>query len=132
VKRSRIARKTEIKRGGKPRARNAKRWAKNHQRAHGPVERREWIKAQPCWACGILGYSDGAHIKTGGTSRKADARFQIPLCRGLRLAHGGCHTLQHQEGWSMFPTLHTLELREAAAAEIESAWLAYSHRRLEA
>ena len=105
---------------------NRKRKAANLERAHGPAERREWIKTLPCANCGIVGYSEGAHIKNGGMSKKADARFVIPLCGIYIVARKGCvigcHHLQHGFGWGVLTALDTPEKREAAAARTEELW----------
>ena len=118
---------------GKPMKKvNRKRKAANLERAHGPAERREWIKTLPCANCGIVGYSEGAHIRNGGMSRKADARFTIALCAsrvaligGVNFPISGCHYAQHRYGWTYLATLDTPEKREAAAARTEQLWLAH-------
>ena len=130
-----LKRKTELKRGGaiprttRIKGANRKRKAANLERAHGPAERRAWMSTLPCANCGIVGYSEGAHIKNGGMSRKADARFTIPLCTS-RYYIGwivGCHPNQHgvNGGWHLLGQLDTPEKREAAAARTEQLWLAH-------
>ena len=122
-----LKRKTELKRGGaiprttRIKGANRKRKAANLERAHGPAARREWIKTLPCANCGIVGYSEGAHIKNGGTGKKAEARFTIPLC-GRVVGVIGCHGVQHSFGWSALIELNTPEKREAAAARTEELW----------
>ena len=108
---------------------NRKRKAANLERAHGPAERREWIKTLPCANCGIVGYSEGAHIRNGGMSRKADMRFVIPLCGwhgDWTAADSGflmsCHGAQHAYGWAELPNLDTLVKREVFADGIENLW----------
>lgn len=75
--------------------------AKETNRIYGPKTRREWMKTLPCSACGVVGYSEGAHVLgNGGMSRKADADTQAPLC-GLNYwpttkvayLYAGCHNL---------------------------------------
>ncbi len=113
---------------------NRKRKAANVKRAYGPVERREWMKRQSCFACGLTrGIVFGteveivsAHIVTGGTGRKADAHLTVPLCE--REDGHGCHQLQHQFGWGYLTHLNTKAKREAAAATTEAAWQAHLHQ----
>ena len=121
MKRSPIKRRSAPHRTTAIRTRNRKRKAANLERAHGPAERREWIKTLPCANCGIVGYSEGAHIKNGGMSKKADARFTIPLC-GRVVGVIGCHGVQHSFGWSALVELNTPDKREAAAARTEELW----------
>ncbi len=107
---------------------NRKRKAANHARAYGDGERIEWVKLRPCANCSQIANGSSrrvvnAHIKSGGIGRKADARFNIPLCEMDR--GDGCHQIQHGPfgGWSRLPRLDTPEKREAAAAKTEAAWL---------
>jgi hypothetical protein len=53
-------------------------------------EYREMIVSLPCSLCGVVGFSDPAHIKSRGAGGKADVI--APLCR-CRPAEGieGCH-----------------------------------------
>lgn len=85
------ASRTAVKRKPRPKAET--------ERIYGPPARRKWMKLQPCSACGVVGYSEGAHVLgNGGTGRKADADTQAPLC-GIRPEHNrtgtylGCHIL---------------------------------------
>ncbi len=109
---------------------NRKRKAANTKRAYGPASRRAWVKTQPCANCdyGPSPWVEiaNAHIKNGGMSRKADARFNIPLCETVEGL--GCHQVQHRVGWSALPRLDTPEKREAAAARTEAAWQAHLHQ----
>lgn len=77
-RRSRLARTTMVRR---PRT------MAETVRAHGDVERREWMKRQPCVICGRVP-SDAAHVKTGGTGRKADAQLTAPLCSDTACERG--------------------------------------------
>lgn len=115
------ARGGEIKRKTRMKGANRERKAANLERAHGPAERREWIKTLPCANCGIVGYSEGAHIKNGGMSKKADARFIVPLC-GQHHDVIGCHATQHIYGWSALWALDCGWLRSLAADRTEAAW----------
>lgn len=108
-----MKRSAPMKRSGRVKARNAKRYAKNWTRAYGSPERVAWVQSLPCVGCGG-GPSENAHAISGGKSRKADADTVAPLCRG-------CHTAydQHREP---FDTPDARALVIAAAAETERAW----------
>jgi|SRR5882672_4020261 len=60
---------------------NAKRKAKELLRTFGPPERREWMKLMPCVADCCPHKTENVHTKGGGGSRRADARFIVPMCR---------------------------------------------------
>ncbi len=130
------ARKAPLRSSGPPERRtrvkpkNAKRAKENHERAYGPEERVEWIRTLHCANCDMPAvFWDrkivSAHIKNAGMSRKADARFTIPLCETR--FRDGCHDIQHgpNGGWHRLPRLDTPEKREAAAARTEKLWQAY-------
>lgn len=116
-----------IPRHAPPRRKNVKRRAKNLLRAHGPPERRAWMKTQPCVVCGRTP-SDAAHITTGGMSRKADADQTVPLCSNFNGSqeHSGHHwELDHGPGRRAgFEQRYKINLTACAAAT-ESAWLAF-------
>ncbi len=115
--------------------RNAKRKASEMERAYGPPERREFVKAMPCAACRVVGYSENAHLLgNGGMSRKADADTVGPLC-GPRAVfavlnykiYPGCHNLydKHRATFdAVFPTFDP----ERTAAETQAAWSAHLHQ----
>ncbi len=109
-------RKTRVK------PRNAKRKAKEFDRAYGSEARVEWVKRQRCVACGLEGYSENAHVSGGGVGRKADAAKIIPLCIW-------CHRRQHEMGAGTFAIRFSLDLR-ALAAETERAWRDYERNRI--
>ncbi len=131
-----IQRKAPLRSSGPPERRtemprvNRKRKAKNTLRAFGPVERRKWMKTQLCVGCGrVQGFFTNivsAHIETGGTGRKSDARLTIALCETITKT--GCHDAQHLWGWSCIKKLDTPEKREAAAARTEAAWQAHLYQ----
>lgn len=58
---------------------------------------------------------DVAHVRVGGMSRKADARFTAPLCR----RH---HRALHQNGRESFELEYAVNLDEAAR-ETEALWI---------
>lgn len=64
----------------------------NWARAYGSAERVEWVGLRPCVFCHRVGTEErpnqNAHVKNGGTSRKADARWIVPACHGC---HGDAH-----------------------------------------
>lgn len=97
---------------GPNRARQNKAWT----RAYGSAERVAWIAALPCVACGRVP-CQGHHIVSGGKSRKADARFVVPLCA----SH---HAALHDHGKATFERLYAVNLSERADA-CERAWRAF-------
>ena len=120
VKRSKpLRRGGYIKRRVRVKPRNAVRRAKNHERAYGGETRLKWIAAQGCLVetssvSDCAGDVANHHVKSGGTSRKADAEFIVPLCH----AH---HTELHGRGRRTFEWRHGLNLREEAV-KIEKRW----------
>lgn len=118
-----IARSTKpIARSTKPIAktpvkkRNAKRKVSEFARAYGSKARVEWVKSRPCvaWTRNCQGPIHNHHIKNGGGSRKADARFIVPLCE---LHHGVLHRMGRQS----FESGYNCHL-ETWAATIELQW----------
>ncbi len=87
-----------------------------------------FIKAHPCCACRVVGYTEAAHTVTGGTGRKADARTIVPLCGIRPYISGlgeGCHGALHRLGVTTFEQGYCAgkSLKEIAA----SLWSTY-HR----
>lgn len=125
--------RTPLKRSQRP-IRKKPRTKSEKLRIYGPPGFVEWCKSQPCIACGVVGYSEVAHIKTGGTGRKADWTDTIPLCsarsfvtpssRGWLM---GCHMVLHQTGRESFELRWDIDL-EVAAIAIQEQWA--SHTRL--
>lgn len=66
-------------------------------------------------ACGVVGYSENAHIETGGVGRRADADQIVPLCS---IHHG----LLHQEGRGWFEAAYDVDLEVAAISTVQR-WL---------
>lgn len=51
------------------------------ERIYGPPDRREWVTTLPCAACGLIGYSQNAHVLPNKSKgRKGDAKGIAPLC----------------------------------------------------
>lgn len=112
--------------------RKKKRPASKTIRIYGSKARRDWVKLQPCAACGVVGYSENAHVappSEKGTGYKADAKWVAPLC-GMRelwspggfSASIGCHTMYDEFRSSFdrrFPDFDPAK----ACAETERAWL---------
>ena len=109
-------RKCTPRRGAPPKKRNQARRNREWSRAYGSKERQAFVQSLPCIVCGYVP-CDPAHIKGDGASRKADARYTVPLCR----LH---HAEQHQFGVETFGARHGLDL-ESLAAECERAWLSF-------
>ncbi len=74
----------------------------NWLRSHGSAERVAWVGRQPCVFCHRTPTeeqpSHNHHVRGGGMSRKADARFIVPACvRCHALAHNGGSRLTRDE-----------------------------------
>lgn len=117
-----------LKRSGwikrKTRIRPKKRSASEYARIYGSPERVEWMRTQRCLArrtsqsfrvC--VGPVEGHHIKNGGTGRKADAKWCVPLCR----KH---HDFLHNVGPETFAAMYHLDLQDEAR-QTESRWQDY-------
>jgi len=113
-----------IPRGKPPKPRNAKRKASEFTRAYGSKARVAWVKAQPCLVgpngkC--AGDIENHHVKTGGGSRRSDARFIVPICQ----YH---HQQLHIIGRRTFEIFYNVHL-ETAAAQCELDWQKVSTER---
>lgn len=101
------------------------------ERIYGPKGYVEWIHEQPCIACGVVGFSEVAHIKTGGMGRKDDWTRTVPLCGvrpGFAGLYMGCHRF-HDEYPTNFHDAHGNLLLDVVADAINRAW--HSRRRRE-
>jgi hypothetical protein len=100
------------------------------ERAHGPVEYREWMKSQRCIVRGCRAQPcDSAHIRSGGTSRKADWTETVPLCSTRpRDGYRGHHE-QYDARKKSFPLEHDLDMAAEAAAN-QRRWRTVAARRL--
>jgi hypothetical protein len=86
-----------------------------YARIYGGKARVEWVASLPCVAAhhGCVGPIQGHHIKTDGTSRKADARFIVPLCRFHHdEVHHGVASFQRKYGVNL----------AAEAERVDAAW----------
>jgi hypothetical protein len=101
-------------------------------RAYHSVERVEWVKRQPCAACGIVGHSHNAHCPPkgeAGTSYKADSKWIAPLCGArttyrngrLMYAYIGCHKLYDDYPEAFKEKYPNLDM-QAVATETERRW----------
>lgn len=120
-----IPRRKALKRSAPPRKR--KRTASERERIYGPPGFVEWIHEQPCACCRVVGYSEAAHMVTGGTGRKADWTTIAPLCR-TRTVSGwlaeGCHALAHRRGMSALAHREPSFNPETAMVKTQNAWAA--------
>lgn len=76
-------------------AKKKKRSKSEFNRIYGSKERVEFVKSLPCAACGVVGYSENAHVAPAsekGTGYKAGWEWIAPLC-GDRYGLLGCHSL---------------------------------------
>lgn len=95
---------------------NPVRRAKERLRAYGPLARREWIASQPSILSG-RGPCENVHVKCGGTSRKAGAKWIVPLTEAE-------HHELHQHGQKTFEAAHQIDLLHWAAV-IDARWEQY-------
>ena len=102
-----------------------KRSAAERARIYGPAERREWIRTQPCIACGEVGFSENAHTATEGMGRKAHYSMIVPLCGSLWSIVQNCHGELHRIGIKSFEEKYGVDLQKAAA-ETEAKWKSQS------
>lgn len=119
------------KRSESPRKRPRKK--SERERIYGPPGFLDWIHEQPCIACGVAGFSEVAHIRTGGTGRKDDWVRTVPLC-GPHFIPGtlwipphhyaGCHWTLDNQGLASLEhaTIRIPIDLEKHAAEIRSRW----------
>lgn len=114
AKPSRLTRSGPPKRTGRPKLRNAKRKAKEFARAYGSKERVEWVKSLPSVVCGERPCVN-AHVRTGGTGRKADAKWIVPM---TDVEHQNYHVVGKRffEQWA-----GNIDL-DALATATEAAW----------
>ena len=98
MKRSKpIGRTTPLRSTG--RIRPKRRTAKEATRIYGTPAHQDWLRAMPCLGCARMGSEDRPHhlhhTKNGGTGKKADACWQVPLCHDChRLVHAGAETFE--------------------------------------
>lgn len=105
-----------------PRKRNVQRHKKEWLRAYGSQKRVKFVQSLPCLVDGCNRYPlarQCVHIKTGGTSRKADADKTVPLCYYHHMV------VLHMIGVETFQEAYGIDLAEAAA-ETQKAWLLFS------
>lgn len=111
--------KAGLKRKSPVRKVNQKRRASEFARCYHSKERVAWVQRQPCVVC-TLSPCDNAHIRTGGTGRKAGYRQIVPLCSPF-YDEDGCHRYLHAIGRASFERTYGIDL-VAAAAETERRW----------
>lgn len=100
-----------------PRARTAEEFA----RIYGSEERAEWVKLQPCIACGG-GPCDNAHIENEGKSRKASYLKIVPLCSTFPWSENvGCHDELDEMKRETFEALYGIDLAKEAV-KLEQRW----------
>ena len=102
--------------------RNVKRHAAAMLRAFGPIERREWMRAQPSVVDGATPCVS-VHVKSGGKSRRADARYTVPMTWAQ-------HQEMHNVGQATYARKHGLDLLDLAA-ETELKYRSYLSRQMD-
>ena len=95
---------------------NASRKAAEFDRAYGGSERAEWVTRQPSVVSGVHPCVN-AHVRTGGVSRKADARWVVPLTPAE-------HDELHRIGKASFEAAHHIDLDHEAAIT-DARWEQY-------
>lgn len=99
-------------RSGRVRVRNVPRHTANWTRAYGSAERVAWVAAMPCAVC-LRPNCENAHVRSGGTGRKADACWIVPLCP---LHHAELH-----RGAKTFQAKYRIDVLEEATIT-EARW----------
>lgn len=134
MKRSRIGRKTPVKKVNRKRKQSA------FARQYGSKERVAFVKSLPCAACGVIGFSENAHLLgNDGAGRKGPYTSIGPLCGRIRtyaignptvqrhwayIELRGCHQLydEHRDVFTLFyPTFNA----ERVATDTEAAWVRF-------
>lgn len=121
-----LQRSSPPKRSSRVKNVNRRRKAKEFARAYGSKERVTWVKARPCEACNVIGYSGNAHLLgNGGAGRKGRHTTIGALCGPRPAAHDfvwpGCHSLydEHRSSFNqIFPDFDP----ELVAGETCLAW----------
>ena len=84
---------------------------KKEQGRRSPAHR-AWVRGHACSACGATAAIVFAHVRCGtdgGTGFKPSDRYGISLC-------DPCHRQQHEIGEPEFERLHSINMKELAAA----------------
>lgn len=112
---------------------NRKRKGREFARTYHSEERVLFVRGLPCCACGVVGYSENAHVPPkgeAGTGYKADYRFIAPLCHERtkydeverrEFAYIGCHRFRAERPWAFMAKFPDFD-PEKATAETEAAW----------
>jgi hypothetical protein len=94
-------------------------------RVYGSPARRKWISLQPCAACGVWGYSEGAHVLgSEGAGMKKSYKTIAALCSPRPEGCGvyeGCHAFSHRDPAGFRARFPDFNPKKAAAAT-EKAW----------
>lgn len=115
--RSSVPRKTAVKK------KNARRKASEFERCYLSKERVEFVKSLPCFASGVRGNIDNAHVARDGSEgmgRKGGYRCIAPLSREA-------HRLLHRNPTRFYNTFGAFDW-SAAAAWTEREWQKFSGR----
>lgn len=125
--RAMIRRNTKpIKRGGRPKAKNAKRRKAEFARCYHSRERVRWVKALPCCYCMALSplfvlsgrESHNAHTVTGGMGFKAGYETIVPLCPE--------HHRRYDQHVAPLDDEKVRESVQRFAATVEAKWQTYA------
>lgn len=107
-----------------------KRTKSERERIYGPPGYVEWCHAQPCIACGVVGFSEVAHVGNGGMGRKSDWTDTVPLCGPRPALIGGlfmgCHRF-YDEYPKQFWSAYELDM-DAETQRCHSRWIEESKK----
>ena len=107
MKRSRLPRRSPLKR-------SRKRSAREQDRIYGPKSFRDWLHQQPCVITGCRSNIEQVHVIGGGVGRKAGWTFTVPMAADL-------HRSLHAMGVKSFETRWGVNL-VCLAGMIQDRW----------
>jgi hypothetical protein len=100
------------------------------ERKYGSKEFRDWIHNQPCCLCGVYGFTQQAHVGTGGMGRKLGWQHTVPLCGPwsctdgkTRFASEGCHQKFDQKKLDEFQVARIVAAVEATQEAFAGSWI---------
>jgi hypothetical protein len=129
MKKSQLTRRTELRRGGpiarKPMKKRGPSKAET-ARKYGTKEFREWLHNQPCCLCGVVGFTQQAHVGKHGMGKKLGWQNTVPLC-GPWVMGGrsfeGCHAQFDQKKLDEFQVARIVAAVEATQEAFAGSWI---------
>lgn len=97
-------------------------------RIYGTPAHQQFLRSLPCLGCARIGTDERPHhlhhVRNGGLSKKADAKYQVPLCclchAELHGLNGGQQTFEHTHAAML--CYRTLESWAQQFAEAWKGW----------